>query len=209
MDLNGFHKSLAKSSEYPFIVRFILLTLSSWTFQCTLYMDTTERYFKIILDLIMILPIFLILNYYLNLLTSILLAIILAHTLNWIFNGQIFVLLKNLKLIKTSEQSFKEYLDGIKIRVENENSIIAAAAYGSISREKLKETSDIDIRIIRKSGFINGFKACVFVLKERFKSFFNKFPLDIYVLDSIDMIGVHIKNEKPVVVYDPNKIWID
>lgn len=209
MDLNRFHKSLAKGSEYPFILRLILLTLSSWTFQGTLYMDTTERYFKITLDLIMILPIFLILNYYLNLLTSILLAIILAHTLNWIFNGQIFVLLKNLKLIKTSEQSFKEYLDGIKIRVENENSIIAAAAYGSISREKLKETSDIDIRIIRKSGFINGFKSCVFVLKERSKSFFNKFPLDIYVLDSIDMIGVHIKNEKPVVIYDPNKIWID
>lgn len=209
MDLNGFHKSLAKGYKYPFIVRFILLTLSSWIFQGTLYMDTTERYFKLILDLIMVLPLFLILNYYLNLLTSILLAIILAHTLNWIFNGQIFVVLKNLKLIQTSEQSFKAYLDGIKIRVENESSIIAAAAYGSISREKLKETSDIDIRIIRKSGFINGLKSCIFVLKERSKSFFNKFPLDIYVLDSIDMIGVHIKNEKPVVIYDPNKIWVD
>ncbi|MEN6553284.1 MAG: hypothetical protein ABFC34_10435 [Methanobacterium sp.] len=209
MDINEFHKSLAKSSEYPFIVRLILLTASSWIFQGTLYMDTTERNFKIILDLLMFLPLFLILNYYLNFLLSIFLGIILAHTLNWIFNGQIFVLLKNLKLIETSEQSFKEYLDGIKIRVENENSIIAAAAYGSISREKLKKTSDIDVRIIRKTGLMNGVKACIFVLKERAKSFFNKFPLDIYVLDSIEMIHIHIKNEAPVVIYDPNKIWLD
>ncbi|MEN6554378.1 MAG: hypothetical protein ABFC34_16015 [Methanobacterium sp.] len=170
-------------------------------------MDRTERYFKISLDILLFILLYFIINQLVGKLESIILAIILAHTLNWIFNGQIFVLLKNLNLLETSKGSFIEYLDNIEVRLKNENCIIAAAAFGSISREKLKSTSDLDIRIIRKPGIRNAIKACIFLLKERTLSFFKFFPLDIYVLDDFDMISEHIKNEKPIVIFDPEKIF--
>lgn len=209
MDFNKFHRSLAKGTDHPFVVRLILLTFSSWLFQCILYMDRTEKIFKILVEFILFAPSFLVLNYLLNnILLSIFLAFIIAHTLNWIFNGQIGVLLKNLDILNTDKEKFFDYMDNVKEEVVNEESIMAAAAFGSLSRKELKKTSDLDIRIIRKPGYISGFKACFFVLKERSKAFFNKFPLDIYVLDSYEMINIHIniKDEEPVILYDPDKI---
>jgi len=208
MALNEFHRKLAKENGYPTYVKIPLLTFSSWLFQGVLYMDTTEKYFKILLDIFIILPIFVILNFYLNIHSSLFLAIILAHTINWVFNGQIFVLLKNLELSRTKEKSFVEYLNTIREKVENENSIIAVAAFGSLSNKKLKKTSDLDIRLIRRRGIINGIKSCIFVLKERTSSFFSGFPLDIYLLDNCDMINRHIKNEKPFILYDPENILL-
>jgi len=201
MNANRFHKELAKGKKYPYYIRIPILTFTSWLFQGIIYMDSTERNFKILFDILIFLPLFVMLYQYFNII-SIILAIIIAHTINWIFNGQIFVLLKNLNLMNTSPESFVIYLESFKKRVEKENSIIAAAAFGSLSREKLKNTSDLDIRIIRKPGFINGINACIFILKERTKSFFCFFPLDIYVLDDIDMINIHINNENPIVIYD-------
>jgi predicted nucleotidyltransferase len=170
-------------------------------------MDRTEKAFKILLELILFILSLLVISYLLNnTLLSIFLAFILVHTLNWIFNGQIGVLLKNLDILNTDKEKFFDYMDNVKEKVINENSIIAAAAFGSLSRKELKKTSDLDIRIIRKPGYINGIKACFFVLKERSKAFFNKFPLDIYVLDNYEMINIHIKNEEPVILYDPDKV---
>lgn len=208
VDFNNFHRSLAKGNKYPFVIRLILLTFSSWLFQGILYMDRTEKTFKIILELILFVPFLFVINYLINnVLLSIFIAFILAQTLNWIFNGQIGVLLKNLNLLNTDKEKFFTYMDNVKEKVVNENSIIAAAAFGSLSRKDLKKTSDLDIRIIRKPGYVNGIKACFFVLKERSKAFFNLFPLDIYVLDNVDMMCKHIKNEKPVVIYDKDHVF--
>jgi L-malate glycosyltransferase len=207
MNLNKFHRKLSKDKETSLLIKIPILTFSSWLFQGMLYMDKSEQKFKIILDFIIFLPLLVLFMQYLNVFTSIFISIILSHTLNWIFNGQIFVLLKNFKLLNTPIEYFTNYLDSIKIKVENEDYIIAVAAFGSISREKLQTTSDLDIRLIRKSGIINGTKACFFVLKERTISFFNGFPLDIYVLDDINMIHKHIKNENPIIIYDPYNMF--
>lgn len=207
MNLSELHIKLAKDDEKSIYIKIPILTFSSWLFQGMFYMDATERNFKIILDIIIFLALSLIIKTYFNIIVSLIIAIIVAHTINWVFNGQIFVLLKNLKLSKTSAESFNQYLDDIKRKVEKESSITAAVAFGSLSRQKLKETSDLDVRIIRKPGIINGIKACTFVLKERTKSFFEGFPLDIYVLDDVVVIDKHIKDEKPIVIYDPTNIF--
>lgn len=209
MNFNEFHKELAKGNKYPSYIKIPLLTFTSWLFQSILYMDNTERSFKILLDILIFLPIFFVVNNHLNIILSIFLAIIIAHTINWVFNGQIFVLLKNLKLTNTSKESFIKYLDTFEKKVDKKKSIAAAAAFGSLSREKLNNKSDLDIRIIRNPGIINGFESCFFVMKERTLAFFNRFPLDIYILDDIQMIDKHIINEKPIPLYDPYNILIN
>lgn len=198
MNIKEFHLKLSKEPNHPLIIKFPILTLSSWFFQGILIMDTTERYFKIFLDFVLFLLLLIILSS-MKYPLCILIAFIIAHSLNWIFNGQIFVLLKNLRLIKTDKKIFVEYLEKFKKRVKKEDSILIAASLGSISRGELKETSDIDIRIVRKNGVVNGIRACVFVLSERTRSFLNGFPLDIYVLDDIKELFEFA--EEPIIIY--------
>ncbi|KAF5055558.1 hypothetical protein DSECCO2_376460 [anaerobic digester metagenome] len=195
MNFREFHVNLVKTEKYPFWIRIIILTFSSWLFQGILYMDLTERYFKVLLDIILFLICFFVLKFYLTSLLALLISIMFAHTFNWIFNGQIFVLLKNLKLIKTDVNHFFIYLDNFKERIENEDSLSISFTIGSLSRDEIKEGSDLDIRVIRKKGFINGIRACCFIMLERTKALLNKFPLDIYVGDSSKFLEKVEKNE--------------
>lgn len=199
MNINDFHRKLAKSDEYPIYIKIPFLTFSSWLFQGIFYMDRTERNFKIFMDLIIFLPLFILFNQYFNTIISIFIAIVASHTINWIFNGQIFVLFKNLKLIKTDANKFNNYIIEIKNRAVTEKGISIVATFGSLSRKELKETSDLDIRIVRKKGEINGLTTSIFILKERTRAFFSRFPLDIYLLDNpkkLEELG-----EKPIFLY--------
>ena len=161
-------------------------------------MDRAEKVFKLALD-----ALFTAVLVFLG--VSIVASIVISHTLNWIFNGHIFVVFKNLKLIKTSKEKFDTYIERLKRKVENEPSIVWAGVYGSLVRGEFKETSDLDVRLIRKRGFINGVRVCVFVMKERSWATFNRFPLDIYVGDSFGFLEKMNKEENPLIVKDVRK----
>ena len=204
MRFNEIHKGLAKRSDIPIYIRAPIITFSSWLFQGILYMDTTEKIFKVLIDILLFVPSYGICKYLFGIPMNIIIAAILAHTFNWIFNGQIFVLIKNVGFTKIESEIFTEYLDNLKKRISKERSILAEAVFGSLSRGKLKETSDLDVRIIRKKGIINGLRACLFVFLERGGAFFSKFPLDIYVLDSFKLLSR--LNEQPIILHDPQNL---
>lgn len=199
MNLHELQRKLVKENKYPSYVKVPVLLFSSWLFQGILYMDTTERNFKILLDILIFLPLFILFNQYFNAISSILIAIMMAHTINWIFNGHIFGLLRVFGVTKTKHEVFIQYLDDLKKRSSNEDVINLVAVIGSLSREERKESSDLDIRIIRKKGFKNGLRASLFVMSERTKAFFNKFPIDIYLLDDYDKLSE--LGEPPVIIY--------
>ncbi|MCC7551074.1 MAG: hypothetical protein KO316_06220 [Methanobacterium sp.] len=199
MDINNFHRKMVKESKHPFFIRVILLTVSSWLFQGLLYMDKTERIFKISLDIMIFTIFYIYISSYLNPVQSLLISIISAHTINWVFNGQIFVLVKNLGFARNEYQDFNKYLEKFYQRAKKEDCILLVATIGSIAREELKETSDLDIRVIREQGFSSGIKTCVFILKERSRAFLARFPLDIYLLDTD--VELSKLGENPVIIY--------
>lgn len=199
------HRKLSKDKKTSLYIKIPILTLSSWLFQGILFMDATERIFKISIDLLIFVPIYLILSHY-NIVLGVVFALLLAHTLNWIFNGQIFVLLKNLNLTRTEKNSFTNYIIYIKKLAQDETSIVAVGVSGSITSEELKETSDLDVRIIRRKGILNGFRSCFFVLIQRSKAFFKRFPLDIYVFDSYKKLYDVDKN--PVILLDKDDVVV-
>jgi predicted nucleotidyltransferase len=203
MDINNFHRKIVKESKYPFVIRATLLTVSSWLFQGLLYMDKSEKLFKIFLDVLILTILYASISRYLNPLNSLLISIISAHTVNWIFNGHIYVLIKNLGLTQNRYRDFSKFLEEISSRAEKEGSISLVATFGSIAREELTETSDLDVRVVRRSGFSNGIKACFFVLNERSRAFFKHFPLDIYLLDDEGKISE--LGEYPVIIYEKQK----
>lgn len=190
------------------LVKFkIVMILSNWTFQGMLYADKTERLFRLLLDGLMTLVLYVILiNFISSSHAALIFAFLIAHTLNWIFNGQLFVLAKNFDILYNEPQRFIDYANGIKIRASRDKSIDCVVVYGSLVRGEIKTTSDLDVRIIRKSGIINGFRASVFGLMERSRALFNRFPLDIFVVDSTDHLLKMNDDEKPQILYDQNGI---
>ncbi|MDI6644165.1 MAG: hypothetical protein QME14_03830 [Methanobacteriaceae archaeon] len=197
--MNELYKKILDLNYLPRFLSITIILGINWTFQSLLYMDKTEKLFKLLIDLIGFLIIFMVLNQLVLLYIAFILSIIIVHTLNWIFNGHIFALLKTFGIIKTDYGTFIEYIDYLKEKSSKENSISLVVAYGSLSREKIKETSDLDIRIIRKKGFICGVRACIFTMFERTNSFINRFPLDIYVGDSFEFLKK--ADEKPIIIF--------
>jgi predicted nucleotidyltransferase len=140
-----------------------------------LYADKTEKLFKISLEIIL----FIFLSSFLitisNTFLGLFVSVIIAHTVLFIFNGQLFALAKNFDLIYNDPQRIIDYVSGLKQRVSNEKSINCLVLYGSLVRGEIKPTSDIDVRIIRKSGFLNGFRACMFGLRKEVEHCFYDF----------------------------------
>lgn len=202
--MNKLYNKILKAKFIPKTIGVLIVIFINWLFQSLLYMGITEKILKIFIDLVLFLGFFVIFNNITNFISAIVISFIIAHTLNWIFNGHIFALLKTFGNIKTETEEFSFYLDNLKNRSTNESSILLVATFGSMSRKELKKTSDLDIRVIRKEGFNNALRSSFFVLFERSNAFFNKFPLDIYLCDNIDCIEK--LKEPPVPVYDPNQL---
>lgn len=186
------------------IFRFkVIIIFTNWLFQGILYADKTEKIFRLCLDIIIALLMYKFMfdsKNHINLL----IAFLTSHTLNWIFNGQLFALSKNFGIIHNDPERIINYAYGVKNRASKEESIKSVILYGSLVREEIKSSSDLDLRIIRKNGLFNGLRACIFGLKERCRALFYRFPLDIYVIDSSKHLMKMRSDENPIVLYDLN-----
>jgi len=183
--------------------RYVTLA-SNWTFQGLLIKTWGERFFLFMLNLIFAFPIFILLSFPLHQVTAAILAVIIAHTLTWAFNGCIWASLKFTGASYNTARSIKFITNLEKGEMNTFGSISAIVAFGSLSRGEFTETSDIDMQIVRTPGIFNWVKANAFGFYLRSVAFLRKIPLDLYVLDGVNQIGRHISpHEPPIVVYDP------
>ena len=159
-----------------------------WIFQSLFYMDKTERLFKLSIDAVLFIILFFLFQIWVSYLFAFLIAFLLAHTLNFLLNGHLWGVLKHYGYVENTYEDFVFYTEQLAKRVNAEKSISYAAVYGSCVRSEWKPTSDLDVRVIRDSGLKNGIQACWYCMKERTHAFLNKFPLDIYVLDTKDSL---------------------
>jgi hypothetical protein len=152
-----------------------------WVFQGMLYMDRTERLFKMALDVIVVTTFLVTLGLSTH---TLIIGFLVGHTLNFVFNGQINGVLKCFGISRASKGDLVRYLDEFARRVNGEPSICYAAAFGSVSRGQIGDSSDIDIRLIRAPGLLSAFRSCVLVMGERTRAFLTGVPLDIFLLDN-------------------------
>jgi predicted nucleotidyltransferase len=164
----------------------IVALLSHWLFQSLFYMDKTERNFKLSIDIL--LTLILMLGFGLSW-RGFLISLLIAHTINFLFNGHLYGVLKSFGISLANQKKLKHYLSAFGDRVSAEPSIGFAAVYGSLSREELTATSDLDIRLLRKQGWSAVFCSCWFVCLERTRSLLMGIPLDIYVFDTAHRLG--------------------
>lgn len=192
--------------KYPRWISLPLALGSHWIFQGILYMDRTERRFKIGFDVFVFLLLIPVTTRFTGVVSAVATSVLLAHTINFIVNGQVFVVLKHYGYVETDLDEFDRVMHRIADRAGRSDYISSVVALGSLSRNELQSKSDLDIRVIRRKGAKNGLKTGIFVLRERFNAFLQRFPLDIYFIDGsghLDRID-EAERENLIVLYDSN-----
>lgn len=197
----GRYKAL--STQYRFLnwlQSSVLISLAvHWVFQGMLYMDRTERTYKLMIDVVLALAFVVGLGFSV---ANVAAGLLVGHSLNFVFNGQINVVLKNFGISRADAGSLMHYIDQLVGRVNAERSIAFAAAYGSLSRDMLGDKSDVDIRLLRRPGVMNGLRSVTFGLQERARALFTGIPLDLYVVDTERSLA-KLRRDEPAFVLKP------
>lgn len=179
-----------------------MLVVSNWTFQSMLHLDLTEKVYKTSFTIFFTITIFFFLR------IPFICAFLIGHTINWLVNNNFYaIFIHRMMISKLSKGALFEYSQSLSERLTYADWVLYAASFGSICRGGLKDSSDLDISIVRKTGIINGIKGLWFVLKEKKIADYNKIPLELYLNDrpesSIKKFGAE---KNPVIIYDKNNI---
>jgi predicted nucleotidyltransferase len=86
----------------------------------------------------------------------------------------------------------------MKNRINNDDCISGLLLFGSVARGEWHYRSDLDMRIFRRIGFLNGIKALFVLWRERVIAVIQKQPLDIYLADDIDFLKKMRDDELPI-----------
>jgi hypothetical protein len=189
------------------LLRCPLVALAShWTFQGVTQMDPTERRFRLGLEVAVTAGLRQLLGRRGRPLAATWLAAAgLAHSANFLFNGHLWGVLKTYGLVALPPARRQRYLAGLERRLRAEPALRFAAVYGSHARGELGACSDVDLRLVRRSGLRNGCRACWFLLRERSLALLARVPLDAYLLDSDAGLGRLRPDEQPVVLLGDRK----
>lgn len=192
--------TIQKVLANPFII-----IVSNWFFQGMRYMEKGERYFKITCTIILS---SIILNIVWRTVGQLNIGIVLfsffaGHTINWIFNGQLFVLMRYLPAKKNMTiEKMKLFIEDLYEYTKRANYLQAVLIFGSLSRGEIGSTSDLDVRIMRKDGIREAFRAYMLAMRLRFLALIKRFPLDVYTFGDISYLKRLRKDEPPVIIID-------
>jgi len=198
-------KKLPFSTQNPLLF-FLLqnklsLALINWVFQGIRGMGVADLTGKIFLELLVFATGLILLNSAFPF--RLIVAFLIAHTVNWLFNSHFWVLGRYLGITRTNPVRFIKYLERLAKRLDDCVAIDPVLVIGGASRKQgVKPTSDVDIFFIRNSGFINGINAIIVTCRERALAFVCKFPLHLLLYDNIEMMNIHRKDETPFVLKD-------
>lgn len=179
----------------------LIVLARNWAHQGFTYLDKTEMFFRVVWELV---P-FCSAIYFFSFLDipswcNILFSFLIAHTLNWMFNDNMWTCIQFTmpNLLNPGNEKTKKYLAGMQERMQRKSAVGGCMVYGSMSRGVWKNKSDLDIRILRRPGIINGFLGYWACWTERLIAVIKKQPLDIYMADSISFLKKMRDDEYPI-----------
>ncbi len=180
--------------------------LSNWTFQGMRYMNYGEKIHRVAIEAGIFLVIFFSSSFIWNKGLRCFFSLCVAHTLSFFLNGHFFVLMRYLGDYKKSKQDAMAYVVKLQNSMDNKQFLLGAILCGSLSRGDNTETSDLDIRLVKREGWYNAIRAFNFCTVTRIQAFFSAMAVDVYVFDIEELKTKIRSDEKPVVLYDPNNV---
>ena len=179
----------------------IVVIIKNWIHQGFTYLDTTEKCYRVIWELIPFCILVWILSYTkLPIWASSVMSFFFSHTLNWAFNDNIWTCIQFTFpwAMNPGNKKTLTYLEDMGRRIANYDCITGVMVYGSLARGVWHDKSDLDTRILRKPGLWNGFKCYLIVHGERLRAFVYKQPLDMYMADSVKFLNLMRDDEFPI-----------
>jgi predicted nucleotidyltransferase len=177
----------------------ISVLLSNLIFQGIRYMSSGEKIYKISLTLIFgsifYLPT-----------RNIFISILFGHILNYILNGQFYVVFRYLSSKSTmSLDDLTNYVVLINklIKIFSPKDVLII---GSFARGSMSKTSDLDIRLYHDGTFLNSLKAYFMATLLRLFGLFMRFPIDIFCFSDLRFLEKISKKEIPVNFLKNNNI---
>lgn len=187
------------------IVRFLLI---GWTFQAVHTLDLTEKLFRIVFEGVLFI---LFVLWYRKLTPSPLswisyIAIFaILHTVVLLINGagldglrECFEFIKNPGI-----EGIISYLLIVRKLIVPGDAAECILVYGSMTRNMFHDRSDLDVRIIRRTGIWRSLYIMLLAIGLRaIAAWLYHIPLDLKVVDSMDYLKAEMRSdEKPIVVY--------
>ena len=172
-----------------------MIFLSAWILQGIRIMNCREATLKVALTVI---PTAILVMFGVHLI----LAFLIAHTLNFAFNGQLYAMYTHMGATNVTPQRFLGVTDSFAQICATKSYLNAAIAYGSLSRGCFKSTSDIDLRLIPQKGELNWWKCVFFAFWLRIISFLKGYPLDLYVYNPDVVVKRMRTDELPIMLYE-------
>lgn len=134
------------------------------------------------------------------------LAFVIAHSINFTFNGQLFAMYTHMGATGVKADKFLNDTIRISKKIGKHKFIRASIAYGSLSRGCYKETSDIDIRLIPAEG--GWWRTALYAVWLRTWAFFIHYPLDMYCYDPEVVVKKMRTDELPIMVNEREKCML-
>ena len=181
------------------LMHYLLMLVRNIIFQGIFYMSIGEKLYKILLTVVF----FLILNTFID---NKIFSFLLAHLLNYLLNGQFYVVHRYLdRDNEMNMEKLEEYFSFIEKTIIKFNPL-DVLIIGGFSRGVIKKTSDLDLRIYHDKTFISSLNAYLMATYLRFHGLKKKFPIDVFCFSSMsflekirdDEIPVNFKKDKQV-----------
>lgn len=175
----------------------------SWTLQAVHVLDTREKIFRIVLELIPVVVISALAAMSVYSWLVALGAFVVLHTLFWLVDSTWLVGFREVYTGFRGKgiQSVIDFVDWSIEELKDCDNISAIAIYGSICRHKYHDRSDFDLRIVQERGSI---KAYLKVIKLRAIGIWKyKIPMDLKIVDSVEYLKNEMRDdEHPIVPYN-------
>jgi hypothetical protein len=175
--------------------------LTNWFFQGMRYMNGYERFVKLMLDAFVIVSLLAVFGRAPSP-ASVILLFLFAHTLNWMFNGHIFVLMRYVRPFPKTPDEFDRFVRKLQEWGRASTCVQGIAIYGSYCRGQLHGNSDLDVRVLVDRGAMPGLCGAIFCVVARWKAFFAAFPLDVYCSVGGDGLDRLRDDEHPSLILD-------
>lgn len=192
-------KHLQKMILGEFLRYGFMILLSAWILQGIRIMNWREAVVKIGFTAVAFIFLFMSLG------LALIPALLIAHTLNFAFNGQLYAMYTHMGATHVTAQHFLSFTEEIAKSCRTKKCLNAAIAYGSLSRGCFKSTSDIDLRLIPAKGELNWWKCVAYAFWLRAKSFVKGYPLDMYVYSPDVVVRRMRTDELPIMLYEKDK----
>ena len=169
----------------------IAVLISNVVFQGLMYMSLGEKIYKLSITFMLALWVNMIAG-------NIFYSLVVGHVLNYIINGQFYVVYRYLSSNKILT---RKDLDRYILLIENLISLLKpldVLVIGSFCRGKMRGTSDLDIRIYHGKGVLLSLKAYILATMLRFMGLLMRFPIDVFCFSNMSFLDKIRRDEIPV-----------